>query len=267
MKIGINASSLLGHVSANDLVKHAAQAEQDGFASWWLAQIGIVDALTVLTMAGPATSTIELGTAVIPTYIRHPQTAAAQALTASGFIGDRLVLGIGVSHKPAVEQRWDMKFERPAQHVEEYLRILTSLITTGTAACAGDYWTTNGDFDISPGSHKPSVMLAAMGPMMLRRCAEHTDGTILWMVGPKTIAEHIAPILTSEAAEYQRDHELRIVCGLPVVVTDDPQGARDYCNDVFEIYGHLPSYRAMLDREGAAGPGDVCVIGDEDQVG
>ncbi len=109
------------------------------------------------------------------------------------------------------------------------------------------------------------MLLAAMGPQMLRLAGQRTAGTILWMTGPATVRDYIAPTMNAAAAEAGRPAP-RIVCILPVCVTDDPDGARARAAKVFEIYGHLPSYRAMLDREGAEGPADVAIVGTEDQV-
>ena len=109
-------------------------------------------------------------------------------------------------------------------------------------------------------------MVAALGPQMLRLAGEQTDGTVLWMTGPATVRDHIVPVITA-AAEAAGRPGPRVVCILPVCVTDDPDGARERAGKVFAIYGELPSYRAMLDREGAAGPADVAIVGDEDAVG
>lgn len=100
---------------------------------------------------------------------------------------------------------------------------------------------------------------------MLKLAGTVADGTVLWMTGPKTVAEHVAPTITAAAAEAGREAP-RIVCALPVCVTDDPDAAVTRANEIFAVYGQLPSYRAMLDREGAANPGNVAVIGDEKAV-
>lgn len=265
MRIGINGSGLLGRPSIDSLVDHAVQAEADGFSSWWLAQTGLVDALSVFIAAAGRATSIEFGTAVIPTYIRHPQTIAAQALTTSATVGDRLVLGIGLSHKPVVEHRWGMEFERPVRHASEYLRIVNELFEDGSVAFDGDFFTNHGDYALFADAPKPSVMFAGLGPQMLKLTGRRTDGTILWMVGAQTIADHIGPAMR-EAADTAGRGAPRIVTGLPVVVTDDEAGMRKKCDEMFELYGQLPSYRAMLDREGAEGPGAVCVVGNEDSV-
>jgi alkanesulfonate monooxygenase SsuD/methylene tetrahydromethanopterin reductase-like flavin-dependent oxidoreductase (luciferase family) len=92
-----------------------------------------------------------------------------------------------------------------------------------------------------------------------------TDGTATWMTGPRTIGDHVAPTITA-AAEAAGRPAPRVVVGLPVCVTDDVDRARELAAKTFAVYGGLPSYRAMLDREGAEGPADVAIVGDEETV-
>jgi alkanesulfonate monooxygenase SsuD/methylene tetrahydromethanopterin reductase-like flavin-dependent oxidoreductase (luciferase family) len=109
------------------------------------------------------------------------------------------------------------------------------------------------------------VLLAALAPQMLSLAGEQTDGTVLWMSGPATVRDYVVPAI-SAAADAAGRPSPRIVCILPVCVTSDPAAARASADQEFAIYGQLPSYRAMLDREGAAGPGEVAIVGDEDEV-
>jgi F420-dependent oxidoreductase-like protein len=109
------------------------------------------------------------------------------------------------------------------------------------------------------------VLLAALAPRMLKLAGEQTDGTVLWMTGPATVRDYVVPAITEAASAAGRPSP-RVVCSLPVCVTSDPDSARAGAAKAFSIYGQLPSYRAMLDREGAAGPADVAIVGDEDAV-
>jgi len=109
------------------------------------------------------------------------------------------------------------------------------------------------------------LLLAALGPRMLRLAAELADGTVLWMTGPATVRAHIVPTITAAAEALGRPSP-RVVCILPICVTSDPDAARAAAAKVFAVYDQLPSYRAMLDREGAAGPADVALVGDEASV-
>ena len=141
MRIGINGSSLIAtNRPSAEIVSHAAQAEADGFSTYWVAQLGVPDALTVLGVVGQATSTIELGTAVIATWPRHPLMLAAQALTTSELAQGRLVLGIGLAHKPTIEGTFKVPFARPAKHMEDYLEVLLPALRERKVSHEGDIW-------------------------------------------------------------------------------------------------------------------------------
>ena len=220
MKIGINGSTdiALG-VSIHDMVDHVAEAEAAGFASYWLAQLAVPDALTVIAMMGSRTSTIEIGTAVIPTWPRHPLMLAAQALTVQEAIGNRLALGIGLAHKVSVESTLKIPFATPAKHMDEYLSVLLPAMTDRKVSFTGDIWSAEVEGIVGvPGATPPKVLLAAMGPRMLRLAGARTDGSILWLSGPKAIAEQIKPALDA-AAEAAGRPTPRIVASVPVCVT------------------------------------------------
>jgi F420-dependent oxidoreductase-like protein len=265
MRIGMNASSqILFGTPVDGLIEHARTAEADGFPSYWLNQTSGADALTLLAVLGQATERIELGTAVIPTWARHPEMLAGQALTAQAASGDRIALGIGLAHKPSVEDRYHIPFERPVRHMREYLDVLLPLIEERKVSVEGEIWSCDTEV-IAPPAGPPSVIVAAMGPQMLRLAGRRTDGTILWLVGPKTIEQHIVPTIAAAASEAGREAP-RVIASVPVCVTDDRTAAHEAVAMILAGYNDLPSYRAMMDREGAEGPADVAIIGDEDEV-
>ena len=178
--------------------------------------------------------------------------------------GGRLTLGIGLSHKIVIEDMYGYDFSQPVRHMREYLAVLLPLLDGQPVAFRGE--TLSGHVALStPAPGRVPVLLAALGPRMLRLAGEQAEGTVLWMTGPATVREHIVPEITAAAKAAGRPSP-RVVCILPVCVTDDPDGARAGAAKVFAIYGQLPSYRAMLDREGAAGPADVALVGAEDAV-
>jgi alkanesulfonate monooxygenase SsuD/methylene tetrahydromethanopterin reductase-like flavin-dependent oxidoreductase (luciferase family) len=111
------------------------------------------------------------------------------------------------------------------------------------------------------------VYIAALGPQLLKIAGRRTAGTCTWMTGPKTLADHVGPTLRQAAADAGRpEGAVRVAASLPVSVTDDVDRVRKQAAEQFAMYGTLPSYRAMLDREGYAGPEDAAIIGDEDTV-
>jgi F420-dependent oxidoreductase-like protein len=235
-----------------------------GIASASLSQIFGYDALTVFAAVGQQVPDVELVTGVVPTYPRHPLMLAAQALTVQAVVGDRLTLGIGLSHKLVIEGVFGYSFDHPARHMDEYLQVLMPLLRGEGVSFQGE--TVKAAMaPLTFTAPAPRVLVAALGETMLGIAGRRTDGTITWMTGPRTIAAHTVPVVTA-AAEAAGRPAPRVVVALPVCVTADAESAREHADRTFSIYGQLPSYRAMLDREGAAGPGDVAVVGDADAV-
>jgi 5,10-methylenetetrahydromethanopterin reductase len=264
MRIGTSLAEPAGRDALVKLRDQLQRAADDGFASAWISNIFGLDALTALAVAGSQVPGIEVGTAVVPTYPRHPAVLAQQALTTSLAVGGRLALGIGLSHRIVIEDMYGYSFDRPAVHMREYLSILLPLLDGQPASFDGT--TMRAGIGLStPRTGRVPVLLAALAPRMLAQAGQRTDGTVLWMTGPATVRDHIVPAITRAARDAGRPAP-RVVCVLPVCVTGDTDGARAAAEKVFAIYGQLPSYRAMLDREGAAGPGDVAIAGDEDSV-
>jgi F420-dependent oxidoreductase-like protein len=261
MRIGIMTG---GSGTVEEQVESVVRAEADGFDSVWFGQIFGTDAMTVIAIAGQRTSRIEIGTSVVPTYARHPFVMAQQGLTVQAATNGRFVLGIGLSHQIVIENVWGMSYEHPARHMREYLAVLNPLLREGRVAFNGEVFRTAASLQV-PGAKAPSVMIAALAPMMLKLAGEQTDGTITWMAGVKTIETHVAPKLAAAAKAAGRP-EPRVCVGLPIAVTEDVDGARARAGQFFQMYGTLPNYRRMLDKEGVAGPADVAIVGDESSV-
>jgi 5,10-methylenetetrahydromethanopterin reductase len=123
--MGIGGDVLGAPVTPQQVVEQAEQAEADGFPSAWTTHFARgVDALSILAVAGARTRRIELGVGVVPTYPRHPVALAQQAATTQAFCGGRLTLGVGVSHRPVIEDMHGIPYVRPAAHMREYLSVL-----------------------------------------------------------------------------------------------------------------------------------------------
>jgi F420-dependent oxidoreductase-like protein len=258
MRYGLMADP---HGTMDEMVATVADAERRGFDSVWLSQIFGLDALTAIAVAGREVPRIEIGTAVVPTYPRHPMVLAGQALTVKSAIGNRLALGIGLSHQIVIEGMWGYSFDKPARHMRDYLNALVPLLRGEAIAYEGETLKAMGQLGVT-GTTPPPLLLAALAPVMLQLAGGVADGTVTWMTGPDTLGNHIVPKITA-AAEKAGKPAPRVGVGLPVCLTSDPDAAREMAAQVFSIYGQLPSYRAMLDKEGAAGPADVAIVGDE----
>ena len=249
----------------SSVVRRIGAAEARGFPSAWILNARGLDALTVLALAGRETGRIELGTFVVPTYPRHPAALAQQALTTQAATGGRLVLGIGLSHRVVMEGMLGFDWSRPVRHMREYLSCLTPLLSGEQARFRGEEFRVDGYGLTVPGATPPSILVAALGPQMLGLTGRMADGTAVWMGGPRYLAEYAVPTISAAAREAGRPTP-RIVAGLPVCVTDRADEVRRRAVSLFERYGQLPSYRAILDREQVEGPADVALIGDEEEV-
>lgn len=258
MKIGLSAGG-----SLDRMIGQVQEAEADGFDSVWFAGGVSADPLTVIALAGRATERIELGTSIIPTYPRHPLAMAQQAAGVQQAIGGvgRFTLGIGVSHRPAVEDLLGIPYDRPGKNIREYLSVLRPLLHEGRVAYEGEFYNVKGQMAPQP----LPVLVAALAPVMLRATGALAEGTITWMANARAIETHVSPILRAAAADAGRD-EPRIVVGLPVAVCDDEDEGRAEAAKQFAGYGQLPNYRRILDHGGAEGPGDAAVVGDEASV-
>ena len=263
MKIGIYGGNVRRNAALTSLVDEIARFEDTGFHSYWMPQVGTFDALTMIALAGQRTSAIELGTAVVPTYPRHPNALAQQAATANALAGGRLVLGVGPSHAPGIEAL-GLRYESPARHIREYVTILQSLATEGRVDFEGRMYRIKAGFACPDAAPFP-VVVSALAPLMLKAAGEVADGTVTWMVGRNTIANHTAPRINEAAAAAGRPAP-RVIVGLPICVHDDREQATARAQQIFAGYGHLPNYRRQLDAEGLGQAGDIAVVGNEDQV-
>jgi 5,10-methylenetetrahydromethanopterin reductase len=250
--------------SMSQVIRYIQHLETLGFDNVWMANIFDYDAITTMAIAGQATEHIGLGTAVVPTYPRHPMIMAQQALTAASACDDRFTLGIGLSHQVMIEQLMGLEYQRPAQHMREYLQVLMPLLRGEPVQHEGSLFRVQGELKIDRPVPVPTV-IGALGPRMLKVAGALADGTITWMTGPKTLRDHIIPTICDAAARASRPSP-RVVAGLPVALCSNIDRARATLNENLALYSVLPSYRAMLDREGVAGAGDIALLGDEDAL-
>ncbi|MFD0024687.1 TIGR03564 family F420-dependent LLM class oxidoreductase [Streptomyces sp. NPDC058382] len=261
MRIGLYVGQTPSVADALGEVHAAAGA---GLDSTFLSQVFHWDAITVAALAGHLTPGIELGTAVVQTYPRHPITLATQALTAQAATGNRFTLGIGPSHAAVIEGRFGLDYDRPARHIREYLSVLAPLLRGEAVDHRGETLRATAEITV-PGVTPPPVLVSALGPLMLRAAGGAADGTITVWATPRTISEHVRPRIEEAAAAAGR-HAPRIVAGVPVAVTTDPERVRRSVAAQLGPTSQLPAYRALLDRQGMSGVHETVLAGDEDTV-
>jgi F420-dependent oxidoreductase-like protein len=265
MDIGV----MVGGSSLAAVVEAVREVAESGVRRAWVPQLFGIEALTAIAVAGREVADIELGTAVVPTYPRHPLILAGQALTTSAALGgeNRLHLGIGLSHQLVIEGMLGMAFEKPAIHMREYLSALRPALDGQPVDVDGETLRAHslmGPLKVDDAGPVP-ILVAALGPALLRVAGELADGTLTWMAAPEVIGKRIAPSITA-AAEAAGRPRPRVGVGLPVAVTTDVDATVERAAAQFAIYGTLPSYQRLLDEAGLDGPAGVVIAGDEDEV-
>ncbi|MEE2033262.1 TIGR03564 family F420-dependent LLM class oxidoreductase [Rhodococcus chondri] len=262
MRIGLTG----GASSTDRIVRQAQAAEADGFTSLWYAGAVAGDPLAALTVAGRATSSIELGTAVLQTYPCHPLLQANRAAAVAEAMGrPGFTLGLGPSHESLVREVYGMSYDRPGRNTEEYIRIVTALLRGEDVDFRGEDWGTRSKGRMTPVGQPVPVLLSAMSPRLLRVAGQYADGTVLWMASGKVIESLVAPAIRA-AAESAGRPAPRIVAGLPVAVHDDADEARAAVAAHATMYAGMPNYQRVLEAGGAGSPADVAIVGDEASV-
>ncbi len=262
MRIGLSG----GAATVEAIVTQATEAEADGFSSLWFAGSVAGDPLVAMAMAGRATSSIELGTAVLQTYPCHPLLQANRVIAAANAMGrPGMCLGLGPSHEPIVRDVLGLSYDHPVANTAEYLQIVGPLLRGVDVDVDGTEWTAHSAGRAARPGHPIPLLLSALSPRMLRTAAQFADGVVLWMASRQALESRITPILSTAAADFGRPRP-RIVAGLPVAVHDDLDEARDAVAANAASYAGMRNYQQIIRAGGGTGAADVAILGDESAV-
>jgi 5,10-methylenetetrahydromethanopterin reductase len=270
MRIGLMVGPERGRYRSkvSRLEADARWAEDAGLATVWIPQIpDEFDALTAATVVGAVTTRIEIGTAVVPVQPRHPVALAQQALSVQAVCEGRLALGLGVSHHWIIDEMMGLPYAQPVATMRAYLDVLDQALgAPGPVDVENEFFRVHNPLDITDVAPTP-VLLAALGPLMLRLCGERTDGTILWMADERAIGSHIVPTLT-RAAETAHRPPPRIVAGIPICLCGDQEVevAVARTNRILSEAEVSPNYQKLLDHGDAQTVGDILVAGSESTI-
>jgi 5,10-methylenetetrahydromethanopterin reductase len=271
MRLGVMLGAERGRYATKveRLEADARAAEAAGFSTVWIPQVpDDFDALTAATLVAKQTERIEIATAVVPVQPRHPIALAQQALSVQAVAGGRLSLGLGVSHHWVIDEMFGLPYERPVADLRAQLDVLVPALTQGTGVVSvdNDRYHVRYPLDITDIAPTP-ILLAALGPAMLRLAGERTDGTILWMADERAIGDHIAPAIT-KAAESAGRPAPRIVAGVPVCLCapSEVDQAVERTNRLLSEAEVSPNYQKLLDRGDAEQIGDLLAAGTEEMI-
>lgn len=273
MKLGVAIGRPLSVQSDTNLVDafiaHRRRVTDAGVGTLWLGQMYHYDAITMAALVGQAIPPEKLrtvGVSVIPINPRHPIEVSAAAQTAQAATHGRFQLGLGLG-APVIEgPSYGLQVDKPIRRLREYLTTLRQLLDSGTAEFHGETLTVAPKFTTSqPGGESIPLVVAAMAPQALRATGELADGTIPLHAGPRALSEEIVPVIDGAAERAGRPRP-RVIAGVAVVVTSDPERVRALAIEDMAFYETIPSYRKVLDAEGVQHAGELAIIGDEKQV-
>ena len=270
MRIGVMIGAERGDGARKvaKLLSDIEWAESAGMDSAWIPQVPTdFDALTAVALMGTRTSRIELGTAVVPLQAQHPIALARQALSANAAAGGRLALGVGPSHHWIIQDMLGLPYEKPAAYTRDYLEVLRAALNgPGPVDVENGTFEVHNPLDLGPGSPMP-VLVAALGPVMLKLAGEHADGTVLWLADERAVAEHVVPRITRAAEEAGRPAP-RVVAGIPVCLCEPSRvdEARERANRILGEAEVSPNYQKLLEYGDIRDVGGLCAAGDEKAI-
>lgn len=270
MRVGVMIGAERGDMArkVDKLVSDIEWAESAGLDTAWMPQVpNDFDCLTMVSLMAAHSSSIELGTAVVPLQAQHPIALARQALSTHAVAAGRLALGVGPSHHWIVRDMLGLPYEKPAAYTRDYLQVLNAAIAgPGSVDVENDSFTVHNPMAIGADNPMP-VLVAALGPVMLQIAGELADGTVLWMADERAIGDHIAPKITKAAADAGRPAP-RIIAGIPVCLCPPSQvdEAKERANRILGEAEVSPNYQRLLDRGDARDVGDLCAAGDAEQI-
>ena len=228
-------------------VAQIQQAEAAGIPVAWSTIGGAsgADPLTAAAAALAATDSIDFGTAIIPTWPRHPIVIAQQALALEQLAPGRLHLGVGPSHEPSMAPNYGVDWSAPLTNLREYLQVIRALLTEGSVDFEGRHVTAKaqirGTFDVS-------LMASALRPRSFELCGELADGAISWMCPKPYLVSEALPAIARGAERAGRETP-PLVAHVPMLVTDDPADVRKLIGQI-GFYARVPFYRAMFEAAG-----------------
>ncbi|MFD9031020.1 LLM class F420-dependent oxidoreductase [Streptomyces sp. NPDC059567] len=267
MTLGVTLSSTARQLPVDSTVRLAREARDAGLHSAWFGQSFAYDSPSLAAIVGREVPGLEVGTAAIPIFGRHPLLVSSQAQTAQAATGGRYHLGLALGTRHLTETGFGLPYRRPIGLLREFLTALRPLLETGDADFHGELLTARTPYSAAvPGARPPvPVLVAAMGPQALRVSGELADGILPFLAGPRALAEHIVPAVTA-AAEAAGRPEPRIVALVPGAVTSDAERVRQNAAEALALYERVPSYQRAIELSGLDRAADLAVLGDEETV-
>jgi alkanesulfonate monooxygenase SsuD/methylene tetrahydromethanopterin reductase-like flavin-dependent oxidoreductase (luciferase family) len=201
------------------------------------------DTLTTLAAAATKTSTIRLGTSIVPTYPRHPLVMAQQALSLYDIAPGRLRLGIGPSHRAIIEDIYGLPQPAPLAHLREYVSVLRAALWEGNVDHHGKFF--NVKVSLSHTAQVP-VLISALGVKAFQLAGEIADGALSSLCPVQYLIRTGIPALRTAAAAANRQSAPPLVAYISVALSQDRDSVLAAGHQSLDMYSKFPFYAKMF---------------------
>ena len=228
-------------------VKTIVAAEDAGVRQIWMVQPpNLPDTLTTFSAAAAKTSTVKLGTSIVPTYPRHPLVLAQQALGIHDLAPGRLRLGIGPSHRFIIENIYGLQHSKPLAHLREYLEVLRTALWDGKVDHHGEFFRVVATM---PRTAQIPVLISTLGKMAFQLAGQIADGAISWVCPVPYLLDTGIPALRSSALAARRSTPI-LVAHVPVALSEDRDSILSAGHRFLDFYAKRPFYANMFSNAG-----------------
>lgn len=228
---------------SRSVVEAIVAAEEAGVAQVWMTQgAAAPDTLAIYAAAAMRTLTVGLGTAIVPTYPRHPLALAQQALTVADLAPGRLRLGVGPSHKPIIEGVFGLALDAPLAHLREYVAVLRGVLHEGKSEHTGEFYRVKATL---PRPSSVPILISALREGAFRLAGEISDGALSWLCPPAYLLEKALPALRAGAEAVGRPAP-PLVAHVPVALSTDRGAVVAAARKLLGGYARLPFYANMF---------------------
>ena len=210
----------------------------------WIPETWGMENFSMLSMASRENSFSKIGSSIVNIYSRSPSLIAMGAATVDTISNKRLVLGLGTSSKPLVEDFHGDKLESPLKRMKEYVEIIRLILSGKTINYSGEIFSLkNFSLLIKPPRDSIPIYLAAVNQKMVELTWKIADGVIFYL-RPKSE-------IKSTLAKMQNQKKIDAALQIITCVNDDSEKAMVRAKKTLAFYVSVGKiYREFLASNG-----------------
>jgi F420-dependent oxidoreductase-like protein len=232
--------------TAAAMVQAIAQAEAAGVPTVWLTTGAGPDGLTVFAAAATTTRSVRMGTAIVPTFPRHPLVVAQQTADIAQLAPGRLVLGLGPSHATVMEGRYGIPYRQPLGHLREFVAVVKSLLSGGQTDFDGTHFKVHAKLNY--GARVP-IIVSALRAGSFELAGEISEGAVSWLCPAPYLRDAAVPALERGAQRAGRARP-KLIGHAFLALTSDPAEVQQGVDEFLPVYPRLTNYQEMFAAAG-----------------